>query len=213
MTLSPSVRLRQQRIARAARRLPGYSYLSEKALPRVRSSAVLNDLAWRVFAMDAGLGSRREPLEAGKFLTGGDVDLLPVVGVLALGMNDEDAESLMGQLGRAQQDYRSFRVVLILDHPAFPIARRHGYVVEVLTPAEDWAHRSLTWHDHVARRIGSVAAHYRTAFLLRAEDGRLSDLDLAVLRDLGRRLPEDRDVHAPGQGERKVPDASTKGTS
>lgn len=199
MSLSPAARRRQQQLVRWARRTPGHRFALEQVLPRVRRSAVLTDLAWRVFAPRHGAGNVDVALLPDRQVSGPDVARLPVVGVLATGLDDAQAERLMGDLADLQRRTRSFRPVLILDRPVFTAARRHGYVVEHVVPEQEWASGDFggtVWADYLARRLGSVVDHYQLWHLARVgppEDGRPPQLDLvdeAMLRVLGERLAE-----------------------
>lgn len=189
MSLSPVTRRRQQSVARWVRRLPGYRWASTSALPRVRRNPVLTDLAWRVFVPGRLAGEVEVPLHGGRYLEGPDVGMVPVVGVLALGLDDAAVATLVDEVARLQREVGSFRPVLLLDRPAFGAARRHGYVLEVLTPAGSWDGHDESWTRYVAARVGSVIDHYQLWHLLRADDGRLAPLDVALLAALRDRLP------------------------
>lgn len=199
MSLSPGARRRQQQLARWARRTPGHRFALEQVLPRVRRSAVLTDLAWRVFAPRHGAGHVEVALLPDRQLSGPDVGRLPVVGVLATGLDDARAEQLLVDLADLQRETGSFRPVLVLDRPVFAAARRFGYVVEHVVPEREWASGAfgeVPWTDYLARRLGSVIDHYQLWHLVRAEvpeDGRpvhLHRVDEALLRVLGERLTE-----------------------
>ncbi|WP_131106302.1 hypothetical protein [Ornithinimicrobium sufpigmenti] len=199
MSLSPGVRRRQQQLARWAKRTPGYRLALEEVLPRVRRNAVLTDLAWRVFAPRHGAGNVDVALLPDRQVSGPDVGRLPVVGVLATGLDDARAEQLLADLADLQRSTGSFRAVLVLDRPVFAAARRHGYVVEHVVPEQEWASGAfgeVPWADYLARRLGSVIDHYQLWHLVRAEvpaDGgpvRLDRVDEALLRVLGERLTE-----------------------
>lgn len=218
MSLSPGTRRRQQDLARWARRTPGYRFALEEVLPRVRRSAVLTDLAWRVFAPRHGAGHVDVALHGGRYVEGLDVSRLPVVGILATGLTDADATALLDHVAGLQAELGSFRPLFLLDRPVFAAARRHGYVVEHLVPQDAWATGDFTagrsgdpgsWHIYLARRVASVTDHYQLWHLLRVpapeqtatvEGGAPGDavtqrwldpVDEAVLRHLGERLPED----------------------
>src|SRR5690606_5560809 len=92
----------QQRLARWARSAPGYRWALTEVLPRVRSSATLSDLAWRVFAPRHTAGNVDVPLHGGVHLTGPDVSRVPVVGVVALGLDEEALAALMDGVARLQ---------------------------------------------------------------------------------------------------------------
>ncbi|QFG70022.1 hypothetical protein [Ornithinimicrobium pratense] len=203
MSLPPGVRRRQQQVARWARRTPGYRFALEEVLPRVRRNATLTDLAWRIFAPRHGAGNVDVALLPDRQVTGPDVGRLPVVGVLATGLEDARAEQLLADVADLQRATGSFRPVLVLDRPVFAAARRHGYVVEHVVPEREWATDSfgeVPWPDYLARRLGSVIDHYQLWHLVRAEvpaDGgrvRLDQVDEALLRVLGERLGQLGDV-------------------
>lgn len=215
MSLSPGVRRRQQQLARWARRTPGYRFALEQVLPRVRSNAVLTDLAWRVFAPRHGAGNVDVALLPDRQV-GPGTNLLPVVGVLATGLDDARAEAFLVELAELQRRTGSFRLVLVLDRPVFAAARSHGYVVEHVVPEQDWASGSfgqVPWADYLARRLGSVIDHYQLWHLMRAgvpEDGgpvHLAEVDEALLRVLAERVSEPlgREAQTGGPGERDVP--------
>lgn len=199
MSISPGLRRRQQELARWARRTPGYRFALEQVLPRVRRSAVLTDLAWRVFAPRHGAGNVDVALLPDRQVSGADVRRLPVVGVLATGLTDAQAEQLLADLAGLQRQTASFRPVFVLDRPVFAAARRHGYVVEHVVPEHEWASGAfgpVPWPDYLARRLGSVVDHYQLWHLVSARvpsDGgpvRLDRVDEALLRTLGERLTE-----------------------
>lgn len=191
MSLSPEARRRQQRLARQVRQLPGYRWASTVALPGLRRNAIVTDLVSRVFPPMHAAGEVDAPMNAGRYLSGPDLPRVPVVGVLALGLGDDDVHGLLEEVARLQRETGSFRPVLVLDRPAFAAARRHGYVLEVLTPREAWDGDDASWTAYVATRVGSVLDHYRLWHLLRADGGHLDALDTAVLRHLRERLPDD----------------------
>lgn len=204
MSLSPAVRRRQQQLARWVRRAPGARFAVQEVLPRIRRNAVLTDLAWRVFAPRHGAGNVEVALLPDRHVRGPDVGLLPVVGVLATGLSDEQALALLDHVAELQEQTQAFRPVFLLDRPVFAAARAHGYVVEHLVPEATWASGGHTadpgardgWVDYVAARLGSVTDHYQLWHLARvrppaeAGDGipRLERVDEALLRALPERL-------------------------
>lgn len=210
MSIPAGARRRQQQLARAARRAPGYRFALEQVLPRVRRNAVLTDLAWRVFAPRHGAGNVEVALHGGRHVTGPDVGRLPVVGIVGTGLTEEQASQLVEHVAALQQEHGSFRPLLVLDRPVLAAARAHGYVVELVVPQQDWpdgdfvadpATASTTgpgpgsWETYLARRLGSLTDHYQLWHLARVvtQDGtpRLDPLDEAVLRHLHERLPPD----------------------
>lgn len=201
MSLQPGTRRHQQQVARWVKRAPGYRWALTEVLPRVRRNAVLTDLAWRVFAPRHGAGHVDVALHGGRHVVGRDVSLLPVVGVVALGLDDTGVEALVDQVADLQQELGSFRPLVVLDRPAFAAVRRHGYVLEVLTPAASWDGDVTSWTDHVGARLGSIVDHYQLWTLVRAAGGQLDPLDVALLRGLRDRLPEDLQVEVVGRGE------------
>lgn len=199
MSIPPGVRRRQQQVARWARHTPGYRFALEQVLPRVRRNAVLTDLAWRVFAPRHGAGNVDVALLPDRQLSGPDVGRVPVVGVLATGLDEEQAVQLLADLADLQQQTGSFRPLLILDRPVFAAGRRHGFVVEHVIPEQEWASGDfgeVPWADYLARRLASVIDHYQFWHLARAQvpadGGRvwLDRADEALLRVLGERLTE-----------------------
>lgn len=199
MSISPGARRRQQELARWAKRTPGYRFALEQVLPRVRRNAVLTDLAWRVFAPRHGAGNVDVALLPDRQLSGPDVGRLPVVGVLATGLDDARAEQLIADLAALQRETGSFRPVFVLDRPVFAAGRGLGYVVEHVVPEREWASGAfgeVPWPDYLARRLGSVIDHYQLWHLVRAQvpqDGgraSLARVDEALLRVLGERLTE-----------------------
>lgn len=197
---SPAVRRRQQQVARIARRTPGLVPAVDRGLHLLRRNATLTDLFWRVFVPDTTLGARPVALHPGRRLTGRDVVFLPVVGVLGLGLTDEQAEALLQTVADLQAQERSFKPLLILDRPVLGAARRHGVVVELITPQEDWpampggSDDPAHWLEHVGRRVAGIVEHYQVLHLARAGADGLDPLDLAVVRALAARLPAGLDV-------------------
>ncbi|ANS79293.1 hypothetical protein SGUI_1897 [Serinicoccus hydrothermalis] len=202
MSLGPAGRRRQQSAARLARRLPGYRLALEEVLPRVRRSPTLTDLAWRVFAPRHGAGHVDVPLRGGRHVVGADVSRLPVVGVLATGLDEAQAEALVDRVGDLQAELGSFRPVLVLDQPVFAAGRRHDVVLELLVPRrafEQGGHGDPGgWEEHVARRVAGLVDHYQLWHLARAGADGLDPLDERLVRAIGARLPEDLDVGPAG---------------
>lgn len=189
-------RARQQQLARWARRAPGYRAAVERVLPAVRRNAALTDVVFRVFLPQHGVGTLPVPLAPGRHLRGRDTALLPVVGVVGLGLSEEQVGHLVDQVVALQRAEGSFRVLLVLDRPAFALARRHGYAVEVLVPQAAWGQHPqavrppVSWPDYVGRRLADVVDHYQLWHLARSTaDGRLDPLDEVLLRAVGARLP------------------------
>lgn len=191
-------RRRQQRMARLAgllRRAPGYRLALEEVLPRVRRSPTLTDLAWRVFAPRHGAGHVDVPLRGGRHVTGPDVSRLPVVGVLATGLEEAEAEGLIERVAALQAELATFRPLFVLDRPVFAAARRHDVVLELLVPRAAFAGGGhggpAGWEDHVARRVAGIVDHYQLWHLARAGADGLDPLDERLVRAIGARLPED----------------------
>lgn len=194
-------RTRQQQLARWVRRTPGYRAAVARLLPAVRRNPTLTDVVWRVFVPRHGAGTLPVPLHGGRHVTGPDAALLPVVGVVALGLTDEQVGAVVEQLAELQRQDLSFRPLLVLDRPAFAHARRHGYVVEVVVPREDWADQPrsgrtepVAWEDYLGRRLAAIVDDYQLWHLARADAEGLDPLDRAVIRALPGRLPATLDV-------------------
>lgn len=199
MTIPADVRRRQRQFARWMRGAPGYRLIVREILPRVRHNALLNDLVSRVFASGTHrAGQTLVPFRGGTHLTGSDVPLLPVVGFVMLGADQEQLVSLMDQLADVQRRTRSFRPLLLVDRPAFAEARRHGYVIDLLVPREAWTGDDQTWENYVARRLVSTVDDFQLWSLLRVSSSGLSELDVAILEQLAARLPKGRAVDAAG---------------
>lgn len=198
MSLPPAARRRQQSLARWARRTPGYRLALEEVLPRVRSNAVLSDLAWRVFAPRHGAGQVDVPLHAGRHVAGADVSRLPVVGIVATDLGEAQALALIDAVADLQAELASFRPLFVLDQPVFAAARAHGYVLELVVPRAAFATGAhgdpQGWEGYLARRLGSLIDHYQLWHLARADGAGLDPLDEQLLRALGARLPEDLDA-------------------
>jgi hypothetical protein len=190
MTQQPRTRRRQQQVSRWVRRLPGADPLARVVLPRIRSSQVLTDLAWRVFAPRHGAGLVDVALHPGQYLTGRDTTVLPVLGVVALGYDQDQVAALMQDLAQLQQRTRAFRPLLVLDTPAFAAARRHGYVVELVLSPDQWG-EGPGHEDYLGRRLEALLHHYQLAHLLQArpDGGGLSAVDVALIGALADRLP------------------------
>ena len=201
-----AARGRPQGVARWARRTPGCRGAVEHLLPGVRRNPALTDVVWRVFMPQHGVGPLPVPFHGGRHLVGRDTALLPVVGVVGVGLTDEQVEGLGEQVAGLQRAERSFRPLLVLDRPAFAAARRHGYVVELVVPEDDWCDHPqavarpdaarTTWEDYLGRRLADVVDHYQVWHLARAGADGLDPLDLTVLRSVARRLPATLDVRA-----------------
>lgn len=206
MSISPSIRRRQQQIFRAVRRVPGYHLAVQTVLPRVRRNAVLTDLVWRVFAPGHSVGQVPLALHGGRHISGPDVDRLPVVGILGTAaLTQEQADLLVEHVAQLQQQHPFFRPLLILDRPALAAARTHGYVVELVVAQEDWARGDFvadratgsapgSWESYLTRRLSSLIEHYQLWHLAHVVivDGipQLDPIDEAVLARLHERLPK-----------------------
>lgn len=210
-----AARARRQRIARWARGTPGYRAAVQHVLPAVRRNATLTDVVWRVFIPSHGAGTLPVPFHAGRHLTGRDTVLLPVVGILGLGLTAEQVAALVEQVAGLQRAERSFRPLLVLDRPAFTLARRHGFVVEVVVPEATWATHPqggdrggdarTEWLDHLGQRLAGIVDHYQLWHLARAGADGLDQVDLALLRAIADRLPDDLDVRVTaGDGDEGV---------
>ncbi|GAA1171634.1 hypothetical protein GCM10009584_10690 [Ornithinimicrobium humiphilum] len=198
-----AARARQQRLARWARRTPAYRVAVDRVLPAVRRNGTLNDVVWRVFTPQEGAGTLPVPLHGGRYLTGRDTLLLPVVGVVAVGLAEEQVDTVVEQVADLQRRDLAFRPLLVLDRPLFAVARRHGYVVEVVVPQHAWADQPqgdrpepVAWEDYLGRRLAGLVDHYQLWHLAHAGPQGLAPVDLAVLRALPGRLPGTLDVRA-----------------
>jgi hypothetical protein len=130
--------------------------------------------------------------------------LLPVVGILGLGLTDEQVAGLIEQVAGLQRAERSFRPLLVLDRPAFALARGHGFVVELVVPEATWAvypqggdrvaDAHTGWLDHLGLRLAGIVDHYQLWHLAHAGADGLDPLDLALLRAISGRLPHELDV-------------------
>ncbi|MGO0575843.1 hypothetical protein [Ornithinimicrobium panacihumi] len=189
---------RTQQVARWVRRTPGYQAAVTEVLPRLRRNAVLTDLVWRAFVPEDGLGARPVPLHPGRHLTGQDQAFLPVIGILALGLDPDQVEAIIEQIADLQRETLAFKPLLILDHPALGPARQHGFVAELLTPRARWADLpgGGDWLEHVGARVASIVHHYQVWHLARvcADGTALEPIDVALIRALPARLPERLDV-------------------
>lgn len=204
-----TVRARQQQLARWARRTPGYQAAVQHVLPAVRRNATLTDLVWRVFMPQHGVGTLPVPFTGGRHVGGRDAALLPVVGVLALGLDHDEVERLVEQVADLQRCERSFRPLLVLDRPDFATARRHGYVVELVVPQQHWADHpqagsrtegaATSWSAYLGRRLADIVDHYQLWHLARVGPEGLDPLDLAVLRAIAPRLPATLEVSVPAE--------------
>lgn len=193
-----------RRVSHWVRRSPRVQAVVHESVKRVRRNALVTDVAWRVFLPERSLGVRPVALNAGRALTGPDVVFLPVVGFLALGLPQERVVELIGTIAERQRELASFKPLLILDRPVLAAARDHGFVVELVTPAEGWAEQAggspdhQDWVDHVGGRLAAVADLYQLVHLVRLGEDGIDPLDAAFLRHLGARLPEDLDVRRTG---------------
>jgi hypothetical protein len=191
--LTPS-RRRQQQLARWARQIPGYQFALNGVLPRVRGNAVLSDVAWRVFTPRHQAGHVDVPLVAGRHVSGAGTRMLPVIGVVALGLDEPAATALIDRLGELQSRHASFRPVLLLDIPVFTAARRHGYVLDLVIPRVAWDGEPDAWLAYVAARVAGMIDHYQLWHVAHAEAGVLTALDESLLAVVGERLPGELDV-------------------
>lgn len=190
MTAPAAQRRRQQQLARWAKRAPGYQLLVTEVLPRVRRNPVLSDLAWRVFAPRQGAGAVDVPLHGGRYLVGPDLSLLPVVGLVATGLTDEEAGQLVDEVAVLQRRAGFFRPLLVLDRPVFARARAHGFVLELVLPQTSWDGPG-SWTDHLADRLAALVDHYQLWHLVVLDGAALDPLTVALLTRLGERLPDD----------------------
>lgn len=183
-------------LARYVRATPGVGAMLGPAVSYLRRNNLLTDIVWRVFDPGRGAGQSIFPFHPGRYVCGRDVARLPIVGVVGTGLTDAEADELLNQLAELQHRLRSFRPLLVLDRPIFATARRHGFVLEVLTSAAAWPGSSSTWATHVGARIASIIEDYRLWTVLTVAQGRLAPVDIAILESLHDYLPEDLDVSA-----------------
>lgn len=195
---------RRQQVARMMRRIPGFQPGVKYVLPAIRRNPTLTDLAFRVFLPEHGAGTLPVPLHSGRYLQGRDLAFVPVVGIVAIGLSEEQIDRLLDEVAALQRTARSFRPLLVLDRPAFAAARRHGYVVEVVVPQEHWENHPqgaavgdpewVEWPDYLGERLAEIVDRYQLWHLVRAGRQGLDPIDLALLTSLARRLPDEMDV-------------------
>lgn len=151
------------RVARAVRRSEAYLALRRSALVRARRSPAVRRTygAWARF-----LASRRVPapvpLPAGAAFPEGHGLELPIVVVLALGLEEGQLAAVAGHLQQEQVLSAAFRPVLVVDRPAFGPLRDCGYACEQLLPEERYPALGLgtPWADYVAGHVRRIVATY-----------------------------------------------------
>lgn len=181
-------RRQQQTILRWVKRTPGYGLLINEVLPRVRRDPLLSDLAHRVFAPRSGVGQVDVPLLAGRHLTGPDVDLLPVIALVAIGLPRAQVEDLIDAVASLQQQHPTFRPLLISDQPVFSRTRAHAYPFEHVLPEESFA-RPEEWLGYLAERLIAIVDDYQVWHLSQVQGGTLDLMTVALIRHLHTRLP------------------------
>jgi hypothetical protein len=104
-------------------------------------------------------------IHPGRFFAQDKGRQLPVVVVVATGMDVGDAERLAAAVERAQFLTGSFRPLFVVDSAEFAPFRTRGYAVERVMPVAAYA--EVSPHDSYAEylygRVSSVARGYRAA--------------------------------------------------
>ncbi len=186
---------RRQAVAAAVRRVPGYRAVREAVLPRVRDNATLSDVVWRVFRPDPRLGATPVPFAGGRHVTGPGIDRLPVVAFDLLAVPADLLEEAVEGLAELQRSTLAFRPVLVVSAPVFDLARRHGFVVDLVASPEDWWGEDGDYDGYVARRMVSVRQGFRPWHVVRVRgDGAVEAPDVRLLLAAARAMSSGGDA-------------------
>lgn len=186
------------RVARLARRMPGYHWARRSAVPRIRRSGAARALAYRLFAVGSrGSAAHGEPpleLAAGRLLAGLGIERLPVILLSLIGLtngsgtnasSDQVIDAVIDEIAEMQLLGAGFRPVFLLETPAFSRARSYGYLVELVTPRTAWSGESVDWPDYVAARVASMTRAYGISAIITVGPDGLDDAVRGVLRSFG----------------------------
>jgi len=132
-------------LARAGRKVPGVPAARRMVVPRLRDNDLLRRLARRLWMTEAGTDGRGADLTAGKLLGGVGLDTLPVLLVDLTRVPADRLEAVVDELAEIQLITAAFRPVLLLDTPAFAVARRYGYPPELVPRSATEADRIAYW--------------------------------------------------------------------
>jgi hypothetical protein len=187
-----------QKLARLARRMPGYWMVRRRAVPWIRNSATARALAYRLFAMESRRSAAlvEPPLElsAGRLLGGAGTERLPVILLSLVGLADGDGrnspigdvvDGVIDDVAEMQLLGAGFRPVFLLDTPAFSRARSYGYVAELVTPLAAWSAESPDWSEYVGARIASMRTNFGVSAVITIAPDGLDDVTRGVLRSFG----------------------------
>ncbi len=185
------------KVARLARRMPGYRTVRRRAVPWIRKSATARALAYRLFAMEsrrsAALVEPPPELSAGRLLGGAGTERLPVI-LLSLVGPDGDGrnrpigdvvDEVIDDVAEMQLLGAAFRPVFLLDTPAFSRARSYGYVAEIVIPRAAWSAESEDWSEYIGARIASMRTNFGVSAVITVAPDGLDDVTRGALRSFG----------------------------
>lgn len=153
-----------RRTAQRLRQTPQYTAARRRTVRALRRS----DLVQRAVAAISpsppapATSPRRavQPLRlpAGAGFPAGHGRRLPIVVVLALGLDAELVPGLLAGLRREQVLSGAFRPVVVADCPVLQHVRGHGWVCEVLLDRQEWErlHPGQSWHAYVREHVRRV---------------------------------------------------------
>ena len=186
------------KVARLARRMPGYRMVRRHVVPWIRHSATARTLAYRLFSIESRRSAAlvEPPLElsAGRLLGGTGTDRLPVILLSLVGLADGDGrnrsigdvvDGVIDDVAEMQLLGASFRPVFLLDTPAFSRARGYGYVAELVTPRGAWTSESVDWSEYVGARIASMRTNFGVSAVITIAPHGLDDVTRGALRSFG----------------------------
>jgi hypothetical protein len=183
-----------QGAARLARRIPGYRWVRRRAVPRIRRSAVVRAVVYRIFPLQSRGAEAPAEVSAGRLLAGLGIEQLPVIMLSLVGVADvlsnnaaagEVVDAVIDEVAEMQVLGAGFRPVFLLDTPAFSRARNYGYVAEFVMPPTAWSGEPSDWSEYVAARVASIRNSYGVSSMITIGPDGLDEMGRGLLRSFG----------------------------
>jgi hypothetical protein len=122
------------------------------------------------------------PVPMGRRLADVEAAGIPVVLVVAIGLDAQLLQRLVDDVAAAQYLTVGFRPLFLTDSDDFAPLRRHGYLVEHVMARDDWSAvaEAADWGDYLRDRIALLRETYQPARILSLS----GQIDRAVLTAL-----------------------------